>query len=233
MSSSEEGAVYNAIRSRKSVRAFLPNNIPSELILELLELGARAPSGTNIQPWQAFVVRRDIIAEISNSIKQSGISPERADWDDYKYYPQVLTEPFLGRRRTLGEDLYSSLGISRRDIAARRTQFMRNYDFFGAPVGIFFSISRHLETGSYIDLGMMMQNIMIAARAVGLHTCPQAAFAPFHRIIRPIIGLPSDQVLVCAMAVGFEDVADPVNQVKTDRIPMEDWVTLVSKKRSE
>lgn len=220
-------SAIDAIRSRRSVRAFLPIDVPIEDVVRLLELSSRAPSGTNIQPWRAFVVRRNVIKDIARRILEEGLSPERAEWDDYKYYPQSLAEPFIGRRRALGEQLYGSLGIARRDIARRRAQFLRNFDFFGAPIGIFFTLDRQLETGSYIDLGMMMQTFMIAARTAGLHTCPQAAFAPFHKIIRPIVGIPEDQVLVCAVALGLEDPIDPSNGFVTDRIPVMEWVRII------
>lgn len=221
-------SVDEAIRSRKSVRAFLPTDVPTDRVLALLELAGRAPSGTNIQPWRAYVVRRDAIEAISAQIRASGVLPERAVWDDYRYYPNSLPEPFLGRRRALGAELYGNLGIGHRDISARRAHFMRNFDFFGAPVGIFFSLHRQLETGSYIDLGMLMQNLMTAAKAVGLDTCPQAAFAPYHKLIRPIIGMPDDQVLVCAVALGYEDTAHPANKVQSTRSSISEWVTVIA-----
>ena len=216
--------VDEAITSRRSVRAFLPTSVSPELVVEILTLAARAPSGTNIQPWRVHVLGPVKIEEVFRSVEASGIPPERAPWDDYRYYPERFVEPFLSHRRALGEKLYSCLGITRRDVQAKRDQFMKNYRFFGAPVGLLFTLDRELETGSYLDLGMFMQNIMIAARARGLDTCPQAAFAPYHHQIRQVVSLLDNEVLVCGMALGYRDKDAPENYMKIGRAPPSEWV---------
>ncbi|MEZ5752135.1 MAG: nitroreductase [Paracoccaceae bacterium] len=216
------------VRQRRSVRAFTDTPVDPDVIAEILEVAARAPSGTNMQPWSVYVVQRPTIARIAARIDAAYPRPERAQWTDYRYYPARFSEPYLSRRRQLGTVLYSLLGIDRRDVSGMRAHFQRNYDFFGAPVGLFITISRQLETGSWIDLGMFMQTLLIAAQARGLATCPQAAFAPFHEEIRPEIGMSRDEVLACGIALGHEDVTAPENALRTARAPLGDWVRFVA-----
>lgn len=223
----ETDVVDEAIRSRRSVRAFLPKPVEPQLIKEILELGARAPSGTNMQPWKAYVVQGKAKAAIAEAVEQSGVRAEKIKWEEYRYYPDKFFEPYLTRRRTVGFALYNALGIERREIEKMRAQHDRNFVFFDAPVGIIFTIDRRLNQGSWLDHGMMLQTVMIAARARGLHTCPQAAFAPYHAEIRPILGIPDEEILVCGMAVGYEDESKPENNFRTDRASIEEWVTFV------
>lgn len=219
--------VDEVIRERRSVRSFLPDTVPTDDVREILSIAARAPSGTNMQPWKVYVVSPQKISEISAAIKTCGIKPERAVWDDYRYYPSRFVEPYLARRRALGAALYSLLDIKKRDVSKMRDHFNRNFDFFGAPAGLFISIDRRLEVGSWLDLGMFIQNVLIAAQGRGLATCPQAAFAPFHQQIRGLIGMPDDEVLVCGIALGYEDTSKPENSLRTDRASLDDWVKIV------
>jgi nitroreductase len=219
--------VDEAIRSRRSVRAFLPTPVDEELIREILELGARAPSGTNMQPWKAYVVQGEAKAAIATAIQASGVRAEKIKWEEYRYYPDKFFEPYLTRRRTVGFALYNALGIERREVERMRAQHDRNFVFFDAPVGIIFTIDRRLNQGSWLDHGMMLQTVMIAARARGLHTCPQAAFAPYHAEIRPILNIPDEEILVCGMALGYEDTTKAENNFRTERAPVDEWVTFV------
>ena len=171
--------VDEAIASRRSVRAFLPDHVDEQTIREILTVASRAPSGTNMQPWKVYVVAGAKKQAITDAIMNSGIRAEKAKWDEYKYYPDKFFEPYQGRRRELGYALYEHIGIAKREIDRMRVQHDRNFVFFDAPVGMIFTVDRRLNQGSWIDLGMFLQTIMIAARARGLHTCPQAAFAPF------------------------------------------------------
>lgn len=221
----ETAIVDEAITSRRSVRAFLPDPVADETIRAILEVAARAPSGTNMQPWRAYVTKGAVKQRISDAILNSGIRAEKAEWDEYKYYPDHFFDPYQARRRANGFGLYGALGIGRREVEKMRAQHDRNFVFFDAPVGMIFTIDRRLNQGSWIDYGMFLQNIMIAARARGLHTCPQAAFAPYHRQIRPILGIADEEVVVCGMALGFEDTSKPENGFRTDREPLEGWVT--------
>ncbi|WAX92841.1 nitroreductase [Aminobacter sp. NyZ550] len=220
----ETDIVDEAIVSRRSVRAFLPTPVEDSVIRDILDVAARAPSGTNMQPWKVYVTSGKTLRGISEAILNSGVRAEKAVWDEYKYYPDQFFEPYLGRRRANGFGLYSTLGIGRRDVDRMRAQHDRNFVFFDAPVGMIFTIDRRLNQGSWIDYGMFLQNIMIAARARGLHTCPQAAFAPYHRQIRPVLGIPEEEVVVCGMALGHEDTSKPESTFRTDRAPLDEWV---------
>ncbi len=219
--------VDEAIVSRRSVRAFLPDPVDERTIKDILAVAARAPSGTNMQPWHVYVTTGAKKQEITDAILSCGIRAEKIAWDEYKYYPDKFFEPYQQRRRTVGWALYNSLGIARRNVERMRAQHDRNFVFFDAPVGMIFTIHRDLNQGSWVDHGMFLQSIMIAARARGLHTCPQAAFAPYHRQIRPILGIPDEEVVVCGMALGYEDESKPENSFRTERAPVEEFVTFV------
>lgn len=220
--------VDKAITSRRSVRAFLPTPVSEETIREILQVSARAPSGTNMQPWRVYVTTGNTKQRIAEAILTSGIRAEKAVWDEYRYYPTQFFEPYQSRRRAVGYALYGLLGIGRRDIDRMRAQHDRNFVFFDAPVGMIFTIDRRLETGSWIDYGMFLENIMVAARARGLHTCPQAAFAPYHRQLRPLLGIPENEIVLCGMALGYEDRTKPENQLRTDRAPLEEWTVFMN-----
>lgn len=224
----ETAIVDEAIASRRSVRAFLPDPVDEATLRAILEIAARAPSGTNMQPWKVYVASGETKKQIAEAILNSGIRAEKAAWDEYKYYPDQFFEPYLTRRRKVGFDLYGLLGIGRRDVERMREQHDRNFTFFDAPVGMIFTIDRRLNTGSWIDYGMFLENIMIAARGRGLHTCPQAAFAPYHRQIRPVLGIPDEEIVVCGMAIGYEDASKPENTLRTERAPLVEWVTFKS-----
>ncbi|QPC92427.1 nitroreductase [Mesorhizobium sp. INR15] len=217
--------VDEAILSRRSVRAFLPDMVDDDTIRAILTVAARAPSGTNMQPWRVYVTKGESKQKITDAILNSGIRAEKADWDEYRYYPTQFFEPYLTRRRANGFGLYGALGIGRREVDKMRAQHDRNFVFFDAPVGMIFTIDRRLNQGSWIDYGMFLQNIMVAARGRGLHTCPQAAFAPYHRQIRPVLNIPDEEIVVCGMALGHEDTSKPENTFRTDRVPLEEWVS--------
>lgn len=216
--------VDEAIVSRRSVRAFLPDEVPRAEIEEILRVSSRAPSGTNMQPWKTYVVTGDTKRAVTDAILNSGIRAEKIKWDEYKYYPEKFFEPYLSRRRAVGFALYNLLEIGRRDVDKMRAQHDRNFVFFDAPVGMLFTIDRRLEKGSWLDLGMFLENVMVAARGRDLHTCPQAAFAPYHKQLRPILGMADEEVLVCGMAIGYEDASAPENALRSERAPLEDWV---------
>ena len=217
--------VDEAIGSRRSVRAFLPDEVSEDAVRAILEVSARGPSGTNMQPWKVYVATGETRRKIGDAILNSGIRAEKAEWDEYKYYPDRFFEPYLSRRRAVGFGLYDLLGIGRRDVEKMRAQHERNFVYFDAPVGMIFTIDRRLEVGSWIDYGMFLENIMIAARGRGLHTCPQAAFAPYHKQIRPVLGIPDEEVVVCGMALGYEDTSKPENELRTERAPLDEWAT--------
>ena len=215
-------AVDAAIESRRSVRAFLPTPVPRATIERILAVAARAPSGTNTQPWRVTVLSGDAKAALSARIVAAfGDPQERArHTQEYAYYPTEWRPPYLDRRRKVGWDLYGLLGIGRDDKSRMHAQHARNFEFFDAPVGLIFSIERVLEQGSWLDFGMFLQSLMVAARARGLDTCPQAAFAPFHRLIADQIGLPATEMVVCGMSLGHADPDAVENRLVTEREPV-------------
>ena len=221
----ETAIIDEAIVSRRSVRAFLPDPVDEATIRDILEVASRAPSGTNMQPWRVYVATGETKERLSRAVLDSGIRAEKAKWDEYRYYPEKFFEPYYGRRRAVGFALYGHLGIGKRDVDQMRAQHDRNFIFFDAPVGMIFTIDRRLNQGSWVDYGMFLQNIMIAARGRGLHTCPQAAFAPYHRQIRPVLGIADEEVVICGMALGYEDVTKPENGLRTERAALDEWVT--------
>lgn len=219
--------VDEAITSRRSVRAFLPKPVDDETIRDILRVASRAPSGTNMQPWKVYVTKGEKLQAITDAVMNSGIRAEKAKWDEYKYYPDKFFEPYYTRRRAVGFALYGALGIEKRDVQRMREQHDRNFVFFDAPVGMVFTIDRRLNQGSWIDHGMFLQSIMVAARGRGLHTCPQAAFAPYHNQIRPILGIPDEEIVTCGMALGYEDTSKPENHWRTERADLDEFVTFV------
>jgi nitroreductase len=215
-------AVDAAITSRRSVRAFLPTPVPRETVVQILEVASRAPSGTNIQPWKVSVLTGESKVSLSRKILAAHDDPaERARHsEEYAYYPTTWQPPYIDRRRKVGWDLYSLLGIGKADKARMHAQHGRNYAFFGAPVGLIFTIDRILQQGSWLDYGMFLQNVMVAARARGLDTCPQAAFMQFHRIIAEHLALPEGEMVVCGMSLGHADPAAVENTLITEREPL-------------
>jgi nitroreductase len=211
--------VDSVIRGRRSVRGFLPTPVPKETILEILDVAGRAPSGTNIQPWQVIVVTGEKKEALSRELVETALDPikEKEHSQEYAYYPEKWIAPYIDRRRKVGYDLYKLIGISKGDRDRMARQFARNYTFFDAPVGLFFTIERIMAQGSWLDYGMFLQNVMLAARARGLDTCPQAAFIKYHRIVSRHLGIPGHHQLVCGMSLGYEDRAKIENSLTTER----------------
>lgn len=214
-----------AIRSRKSVRSFMPWNVPKSVIEHILKVASRAPSGNNVQPWHVHVLTGQAKQNLCDDIIASATDEAGQHAAEYEYYPTEWFEPYQQRRREVGFSLYEKLGIKRDDPAARDRQMLRNYQFFDAPVGLLISLDRRLNTGSYMDLGMFIQNILLAARGQGLHTCAQAAFAWYHQVIRAHLPLADNDILVCGIALGHEDRDAPENSLETPREPVESFAS--------
>ena len=218
----EQKIVDDAITSRTSIRAFLPKPVAREDIEALLEVAARAPSGSNTQPWKVYVLTGAIRQRLSEEILATYMDGEQAAQhsEEYNYYPQQWVAPYIDRRRKVGWDLYALLGLTRDNKTGMQAQHGRNYLFFDAPVGLIFTIDRVMEQGSWLDYGMFLQNVMIAARARGLDTCPQAAFTQFHKVIARVLQIPDGEQLVCGMALGYADHSKIENSLKTEREPV-------------
>jgi nitroreductase len=215
-------AVDAAITSRRSIRAYLPTPVPREDIEALLAVAARAPSGTNTQPWKVHVLTGQSKRALSQDIRAAYDNPEERarHTEAYAYYPTEWRSPYIDRRRKVGWDLYTLLGIGKADKARMHEQHARNYAFFDAPVGLVFTIDAVMQQGSWLDYGMFLQSVMVAARARGLDTCPQAAFTQFHRIIARHLALGAGEVVVCGMSLGHADPQALVNQLTTEREPV-------------
>jgi len=212
-------SVDEALGTRRSVRAFLPDPVPQDTVRHILEVASRAPSGTNIQPWHVWVAAGEVRDNVSEAVKAAREAGEEDH--EYPYYPKDWREPYITRRRKVGWDLYGLIGIVKGDKAGMYRQHTRNFEFFDAPVGLFFTIERHLELGSWLDFGMFVQSVMLAARAQGLDTCPQVAWTSYHKAIRPLLGVPDDQAFVCGMSLGYADNSKPENQLVTVREPVD------------
>lgn len=221
--------VDEAIRSRRSVRKYLPREVPTSLIKQILETASRSPSGTNTQPWHVHVLRGQAKEELSRRILAAYNDPEEMKkyTREYEYYPTQWESPYIERRRKVGWDLYGLLGIQKGDKEKMHAQHSRNYMFFDAPVGLMFSIGRVLEKGSWLDYGMFLQSIMVAARGHGLDTCPQAAFTEFHRIISEFLEYPESHTFVCGMSLGYCDHTAIENTLETHREPVDSFTTFV------
>ena len=226
MTSSE---VDSAIRSRMAARAFTAQVVPRQTLHDILEVASRAPSGTNTQPWKVYVLqgeRRDSLVQKVCAVHDAiRANPDLAAQyrEEYDYYPQKWVSPYIDRRRENGWGLYGVLGIAKGERDKMHAQHQRNYRFFDAPVGLMFTVDRVMGRGSLLDYGMFLQNIMVAARARGLHTCPQQAWNQFNAIILPHIGATGDEMLVCGMALGYADAADKVNSFVTPRVPVDEF----------
>lgn len=219
--------VEDAIMGRRSIRAYLDKPVPRATLEKVLAIAARAPSGSNIQPWRVWVLEGAVKARLAAelmTLHEEGRPGKR----EYNYYPETWREPYLSRRRACGFGLYKTLGIGREDKAAMHRQHGRNFEFFGAPVGLMFTIDRDMEQGSWLDYGMFIQSIMLAARGEGLETCPQAAFAYHAETVQRVVGIPPEQMVVCGMSLGFPDPNAVVNTFVTEREPLANFVTFLS-----
>ena len=221
--------IQQALDSRMSARAFTQQAVSKETITDILQMSARAPSGTNTQPWKVYVLqgesRNSLVAKVCAAHDEIRAHPEKAaDYREaYDYYPEKWVSPFIDRRRENGWSLYGLLGIGKADKDKMHAQHQRNYKFFDAPVGLMFTLDKVMGRGSLVDYGMFLQSIMLAARAHGLHTCPQAAWNGFANIILPHIGAGADEMLVCGMALGYADDQDIVNTFRTPRETVESF----------
>jgi len=219
----DPSSVDAAIESRFSARAFLSEPVPRDIIEDILRVASRAPSGNNAQPWKVYVLKGQSLASLIGKVSKAHdavyADPSLAEEyrEEYDYYPRQWISPYIERRRENGWSLYGLLGITKADKDKMHAQHNRNFRFFDAPVGLMFTVDRIMGQGSLLDYGMFLQNIMVTARARGLHTCPQAAWNGFAKIILPHIGAGPDEMVVCGMALGYLDESNVVNTLQTPR----------------
>ena len=221
--------IDTAITSRMSTRAFTQQAVPNQTLHDILQVASRAPSGTNTQPWKVYVLqgnsRDSLVTKVCAAHDALRAAPALAAQyrEEYDYYPEKWVSPYIDRRRENGWGLYNLLGIGKGDKDKMHAQHQCNYRFFDAPVGLMFTIDRVMGRGSLLDYGMFLQNIMVAARARGLHTCPQAAWNGYASLILPHIGAGADEMLVCGMSLGYADETEPVNSFHTPRVAVSEF----------
>ncbi len=209
--------VSEAIKTRRTCRGFLNKPVPKEILVEILEKAMRSPSGGNLQPWRVYVVTGNVMQKIIEGVREGAPESQGAQ---YEVYPPHLKEPYRTRRFEIGEALYNILGVSREDKAIRLKWFARNYEFFGAPAGMFFTMDRIMQQGQWADLGMFMQSIMLLAREYGLHTAPQESWAAWTPLIIKTLNIPDNEMLFCGMSIGYEDPNHPLAKLHSQRAPL-------------
>lgn len=214
----------DALHARKSVRAFKPDPVPRALVEELLQLASRSPSGTNVQPWKVHVVAGEVRRQLEREVlaHRDGNPP-----DTSAEFPRSSKrkEPYIGRMRKLGKDMYTLIGVPKGDQAANWAQWGRNYKFFDAPVGLLFTIDKDLDAMSFVDVGMFMQTFMLAAKVRGLDTCAQGAWNNYWSVTRRVLNVPDDQYIIAGISLGYADEAHPVNTLVSEREPVESFAT--------
>jgi nitroreductase len=218
--------VFEAARTRRSIRAYKADPVPLATVREIVALGRHAPSGSNIQPWRVHAMIGATLKRVGSAIQQAFLAGDPGK-RDYDYYTDPIEEPYLARRRQCGWGLYGLLGIARGDREKSKAYRARNYEFFGAPVGLVFTIDRKLEKGSWLDYGMFLQTIMLAARARGLHTCPEAAIASYPDVVRRELGITPDWIVICGMAMGYADPDALINTYQPPRIEVDEYAVFL------
>jgi len=208
--------IIEAIKGRQSIRAFTKKIVPKEMVTNILDTARFAPSGVNTQPWKVAVVFEKMRTQLGEKITEA-LDNNISSNPDYMYYPEEWFEPYKSRRKACGSALYSALDIDYHETEKRKAAWYRNYYFFEAPIGLLFFVDKKLQTGSIMDMGMFIQNVMLAARHYGLETCPQAALAEYPDIVRAALGMDDSHLLLCGMALGYADYENPINQYRTSR----------------
>ncbi len=223
--------VSEAVMSRFSCRSFLTTKVPQAVIHEILDVSRRAPSGGNLQPWHVYVLQDDVLAQLIAKVREGRVNSPRGEGTEYCIYPTDLKDPYDSRRDKCGEDLYATIGVKRSNTRGRVRQFRRNFEMFGATTGLFVYIDRTLGPPQWADVGMFLQTIMLVAREQGLHTCPQEAWATWHKTVGEHLAAPEHLMLFCGIALGYVDPDAPINTLVTERADMDDFVTWVGKSR--
>jgi nitroreductase len=219
--------VFAAARTRRSIRAYKRDPVPIEIVREIVALGRHAPSGSNIQPWRVHVLTGATLKRVGAAIQQAFLTDEPGHKRDYDYYTDPIVDPYLARRRQCGWGLYGTLGIGRGDREKSKAYRAMNFNFFGAPVALVFTIDRTLEKGSWLDYGMFLQTIMLAARAKGLHTCAEAAIANYPDIVRRELNIAQDWIVICGMAMGYSDPDAVINTFQPPRIELQEYAVFL------
>ncbi len=217
--------VFEAVASRYSCRAFLPRPIPETTIRDIIERASRAPSAGNIQPWRIYAIAGERVEALKALLAPRMNELPKGEGGDYRIFPDGIEEEYRARRFAVGELLYKSIEVPRADKPARYRQYARNFQFFGAPVGIFFALEKSFGVAQWADIGGLLQTVMLLARGYGLHTCPQQAWVSWHRTLRAFLDLPDHLIIYSGMAVGYADEAAPINGWRSPREPLQVYAT--------
>ncbi|MDP2411573.1 MAG: nitroreductase [Pseudolabrys sp.] len=217
--------VFDAVASRFSCRAFLATPIPEAIVRDIVERAARAPSAGNMQPWRVYTIAGARVEALKEQLAPRMNELPKAEGGDYQIFPHPLEEPFRTRRFDVGERLYRSIGVPREDKPARYRQYSRNFEFFGAPVGLFFAVDKTHGEAQWADLGGYLQTVALLARGHGLHTCPQQAWVSWHKTVRTFLKLPDNLMIYSGMALGHADSAAPINSWRAPRVALDDYAS--------
>ena len=218
--------VTQAISRRRSARAYLNQPVSADLIRDIIEIARRTPSSSNMQPWRLSVMAGADLDRLKGTVRQSLSANPAAEGSEYKIYAANLKDPYNRRRIKCAEDLYGTIGISRDNKKARLMQFAKNFDFYGAPVGMILSIDRSMEQGQWADVGMFLQSILLLAQERGLAACPQAAWAAMHKTVRAHLALPDEYIVFCGISLGYADLSQPINGLVTERASFDEIAEL-------
>lgn len=222
--------INDAVRTRRSVRAFLDKPLPDGILRDVLALAARSPSGGNLQPWRLFVLSDKALVDFRQRMQRRLRETPEGEPVEYNVYPPQLGEPYRSERYKIGEQLYSLIGIPREDKAGRKRQFARNYDFFGAPAALFCFVDRNMGPPQWSDLGMYLQTVMLLLREHGLDSCPQECWSSYHQTVADFVNAPKEWMLFCGMAIGYADPYAPINQLASQRLPLEQFASFLDGK---
>ena len=228
MSEIHPTAVDAVIKSRKSIRAFKKDPVDPKLIEHILAVASRAPSGSNMQPWNVYILTGEAIKRVTEAVCKAFDSGKKYE-GEYKYYPDKFFEPYLSRRRQMGWSMYGILGIAKGEHEKARLQQRRNYLFFDAPVGLIFTINRGLPSGSFIEYGMFMDNIMLSAKSHGLDTCAQGGWSDYHEILRQVLPIKPEELVLDGMAMGYADKEAAIYKLETEREPVSSFTRFIDK----
>lgn len=219
-------SVTEALLGRRSTRAFLDRPVAMEVVRDIIETARRTPSGGNLQPWKLAAMTGEDLKQLKASVRESFARNPKGEGSEYPIYPNPLKETYDERRRKCGEDMYAAIGIGRENKQGRLQQFVRNYDFFGAPVGMILAMDRTMGSAQWTDAGIFLQSVLLLAQERGLATCPQAAWAVVHKTVRAHLAWPDELAIICGISLGYADPAHPINAAVMDRAPFDDVAQL-------
>jgi len=217
--------IFDAVASRYSCRAFLPAPIPEATVRDIVGRASRAPSAGNMQPWRMYAIAGQRVEQLKALLAPRMNELPKAEGGDYRIYPDPMEEPYRTRRFAVGEMLYNSIDVPRADRPARYHQYARNFQFFGAPVGLFFALDKSFGVAQWADIGGLLQTVMLLARGHGLHTCPQQAWVSWHRTVRAFLELPENLMVYSGLALGYADEDAAINGWRSPRAPLDDFAT--------